>query len=477
VTNRDDVTLTGGGTIDGQGSPWWDTIKAEKAAGKDLSPRPGLLSLTGSKHVIVDTLTMKDAPNSHVSMHSVSDVAVTGVTISSPADSPNTDGVDIWSSSNVTVSRSSISDGDDNIALDSSDSPDTGITVTENRIGAGHGLSIGSYTGGGIHDVRFAYNSLVGTSTGVRIKTARGRGGEVSGITYDHLAMTNVSTAIGIAAYYPKVPADGDPAQPVTSTTPNIHGVTVSNVTAIGSDVAGQLVGVPEQPLSAISLKAVSIAAKTGLTIRNATVTGDDTAITVDSGSPVILQSGASYNGEVTAPPTQLENIAAAFNNIGTGTATAPGDLDGEGRYLTRDSLASAGLTPGATVTHGAFTFTWPSADAGSPDNVATAGETVQLEGAGTQLGFLGLATHGNQSGTVTVQYTDGTTSSATVSFSDWWHTTPSAGDEAVASAKSSDDHTVGIFAFAVPLTAGKTVAAAELPSNADLHVFSLAIG
>jgi hypothetical protein len=46
-----------------------------------------------------------------------------------------------------------------------------------------------------------------------------------------------------------------------------------------------------------------------------------------------------------------------------------------------------------------------------------------------------------------------------------------------VASAKSSDDHTVGIFAFAVSLTAGKTVAAVELPSNADLHVFGLAIG
>ncbi|NNC12525.1 hypothetical protein HII28_11630 [Planctomonas sp. JC2975] len=477
VTDRTNVTLTGGGTIDGQGSPWWDTIKAEKAAGKDLSPRPGLLSLTGSKHVIVDTLTMKDAPNSHVSMHSVSDVAVTGVTISSPSDSPNTDGVDIWSSSNVTVSRSSISDGDDDIALDSSDSPTTGITVTENRIGAGHGLSIGSYTGGGINDVRFADNSLVGTSTGVRIKTARDRGGEISGITYDHLAMTNVSTAIGITAYYPKVPSDGDPTQPVTATTPNIHDIVVSNVSAIGSDVAGQLVGVPEQPLTAISLQGVTIAATTGLTIRNATVSADAaTSITVTSGAPVILQSGASYNRETPAPPAQLENLAAAFNDIGTGTAGAPGDLDGAGRYLTRDSLATSGLTPGATVKHGAFAFTWPSAAAGTADNVATAGQTVLLSGSGTQLGFLGLATNGNQSGTVTVHYTDGTTSTATVSFSDWWHTTPSAGDEAVASTKSSDGHTVGIFAFAVTLTVGKAVSAVDLPSNAKLHVFDLVV-
>jgi pectin methylesterase-like acyl-CoA thioesterase len=478
VSDATGVTLTGGGTIDGQGAPWWDTIKAEKKAGKDLSPRPGLLSITDSSHVIVDTLTMKDAPNSHVSMHGVTDASVTGVTISSPSDSPNTDGIDVWSSTNVTVSRSSISDGDDNIALDSSDAPTSGITVVENRIGAGHGLSIGSYTGGGIHDVRFADNSLVGTSTGVRIKTARDRGGEISGIAYDHLAMTDVSTAIGITAYYPKVPADGDPAQPVTTTTPNIHDVVVSNVSAVGSDAVGELVGLPEQPLTAISLQNVNIAATTGLTIRNATVTSDAaTKIAVEDGLPVILQSNADYNGQSVIVPPGLPDLAAAFNDIGTGTTAAPGNLDGSGRYLTRDSLAAAGLSPGASVKHGAFTFTWPKADAGSNDNVASAAQVILISGTGSQLGFLGLATNGNQSGTVTVHYTDGTTSTGTLSFSDWWHTTPSAGDEAVASATSSDNHTVGIFSDAVPLAAGKTVQSVELPNNAKLHLFDMAIG
>lgn len=479
VSNANGVTLTGGGTIDGQGSPWWDTIKAEKTAGKDLSPRPGLISITNAKNVTIDTLTMKDAPNSHISMHNVTDAAVTGVTISSPSDSPNTDGIDVWSSTNVTISRSSISDGDDNVALDSSaGAPTSGITVVENRIGAGHGLSIGSYTAGGISNVRFGDNSLVGTSTGMRIKTARGRGGEISGVTYDHLAMTNVSTAIAITAYYPKVPADDDPAQPVTATTPNIHDVTISNVSATGSDAAGELVGLPEKPLTAISLQGVNIAATTGLTIRNATVTSDAaTAITVQSGAPIILQSEASYNGQTATPPQGLPDLAAAFNDIGTGTTASPGNLDGAGRYLTRDSLATAGLTPGATVKHGAFTFTWPAVDPGSNDNVATSGETILFGGSGSSLGFLGLATNGNQSGSVTIHYTDGTTSTGTLSFSDWWHTTPSAGDEAVASATSSDNHTVGIFCDTVALTAGKTVQSVELPPNGKLHVFGMAIG
>ncbi|GAA5195752.1 pectinesterase family protein [Microbacterium jejuense] len=473
------VTLTGGGTIDGQGAPWWATITAQKAAGQPLSPRPGLLSISDADGITLDTLTLKDAPNSHVSLHGVLDSQVTGVTISAPADSPNTDGIDIWSSSGITVSRSSISDGDDNIALDSAPGePTTGITVVDNRIGAGHGLSIGSYTGGGISDVRFGNNSLIGTTTGVRIKTARDRGGEITGITYDHLAMTDVDTAIGITSYYPKVPADGDPAQPVTATTPNIHDVIISAVSAIGSDAAGQIVGLPEQPLSAISLQSVVIAAKTGLSLRNAAVAGDAaTAITVTSGQPFVFESNATYNGEGAPAPTGLAALSEAFDNVGTGTTAAPGDLDGGGRYVTRESAAAAGLAPDATVTQGAYTFTWPAAEAGRPDNATAGGETILLPGSGSTIGFLGLATSGNQTGAVTVRYTDGTTSSATLSFSDWWRPAPAAGDTAVATVVSNEGRKVGVFCATVPVDAGRTVAAVTLPDNAKIHIFDLALG
>lgn len=473
------VTLTGGGTIDGRGEPWWDIIKAQKVAGQQLSPRPGLLSISDAHGVTLDTLTLKDAPNSHVSLHSVSDSAITGITISAPADSPNTDGIDIWSSTGITVSRSTISDGDDNIAVDSAEgAPTTDIRVVENRFGVGHGLSIGSYTGGGISDVTFANNSLVGTTTGARIKTSRDRGGEITGITYDNLTMTDVETAIAITSYYPKVPADGDSAQPVTATTPNIHNVVLSNISATGSQTAGQLVGLPEQPLTAISLKSVAIAAETGLTIRNAVVDADAaTTITVSTGAPVVYESNSTYNGEGAPTPTGLAAIAEAFDNIGTGTVDSPGNLDGGGRYLTRASLAAAGLEPGATLTHGTYAFTWPEAAVGSPDNVSTGGETVLLAGAGSSLGFLGLATSGNQTGTVKVTYADGTTSTGTLAFSDWWRPAPSAGDEAVATAVSNENRNVGIFCASIPLTAGKQVAAVQLPGNAKIHVFDLAIG
>lgn len=89
----------------------------------------------------------------------------------------------------------------------------------------------------------------------------------------------------------------------------------------------------------------------------------------------------------------------------------------------------------------------------------------------------MGAGAHGNQSGTVTVTYTDGTSSSGLVSLTDWWAVAPAVGDELVATATSGDGHPVGIYFASVALTAGRAPAVVELPPNANLHVFAIGIG
>jgi polygalacturonase len=289
------VTIDGGGTIDGQGAPWWALINQEKAAGATLSPRPALIDLASVSTASITGITLKNAPNVHITMKKSSDVTIDKIAISSPADSPNTDGIDVWSSANVSVTNSTIDDGDDDLAIDSStsDGPAHDISLSNCTILHGHGLSIGSYTGGGVYNVSIHNDTLNGTSNGIRIKSARGRGGEVHALTYSHLTMTAVTTPISILAYYPSVPADGDPAQPVTSTTPYYHDITITKVTASGATTAGQIIGVPEKPITALSLSSVSIAAATGVVVRNATVTTSAATITPSSGSAWILQSNA----------------------------------------------------------------------------------------------------------------------------------------------------------------------------------------
>ncbi|WP_433170312.1 glycoside hydrolase family 28 protein [Actinoallomurus sp. CA-150999] len=292
------VTITGDGTIDGQGAPWWALINQEKAAGKPLSPRPALIDLGSANTAKVTGITIKNAPNVHITMKGATHVTIDDITISSPADSPNTDGIDVWSSGFVAITNSTIDCGDDDLAIDSSTSNGAAhdISLSSSTILHGHGLSIGSYTAGGVYNVSVHDDTLTGTESGVRIKSARDRGGEVHAVTYAHLTMTRVATPILITAYYPKVPADGDPAQAVTSTTPNYHDITISKVTATSATTAGQIVGLPERAITGLNLASVNITATTGLMVRNATVTTGSTTIKTASGPAYILQSNASVS-------------------------------------------------------------------------------------------------------------------------------------------------------------------------------------
>lgn len=298
ANNASNVTIDGGGTIDGQGAPWWAQIEAEKAAGESLSPRPAMISLNSVTTATLTNITVKNAPNAHVTMKESTGVTITGVTISSPSTSPNTDGFDIWSSSNVHLTNSTIDCGDDDVAIDSSASDGAAhdITISSDTILHGHGLSIGSYTGGGVYNISMHDDTMTGTVAGIRIKSARGRGGAVHALTYTHITMTNVITPILITAYYPDIPADGDPAQAVTSTTPDYYGIAISKVTATGATAAGEIVGLPEETITGLTLTSVNIAAKTGVIVRNAAVTNSSVTITPSSGSAWILQSKASVS-------------------------------------------------------------------------------------------------------------------------------------------------------------------------------------
>jgi predicted alpha-1,2-mannosidase len=183
------------------------------------------------------------------------------------------------------------------------------------------------------------------------------------------------------------------------------------------------------------------------------------------------------------APP-----LAKSFNNIGTTDDAAPsaGAFGSSGKSYSAEALASVGITPGGTISYGGTTFTWPSAAAGTPNNVEADGQAVSVSGTGTRLAFLGSSFSGTFSGTGTVFYTDGTSQPYTLSFSDWW--TPAPTDQVVATAPYINaptgryGHVADVYYAAVPLEAGRTVAAVTLPPTGKvspapgMHVFAVAI-
>jgi beta-glucosidase len=189
-------------------------------------------------------------------------------------------------------------------------------------------------------------------------------------------------------------------------------------------------------------------------------------------------------------------SLAAAYDNIGiTDNANpGPGDFDGTGDSFSAHALAAgtpAPLTAGDQATFGGTTFTWPTA-VGTPDDVVADGQTIELSGSGTDLGFLGSSAFGAASGTGTITYTDGSTQSYSLVMADWFNNAAVAGDQLATTTASWNfssttqvQHPVSIYFASVPLQADKTVASVTLPTVSAgvgngitaLHIFAMAIG
>ncbi|MCW3844893.1 glycoside hydrolase family 3 C-terminal domain-containing protein [Micromonospora yasonensis] len=207
---------------------------------------------------------------------------------------------------------------------------------------------------------------------------------------------------------------------------------------------------------------------------------------------------GATQSSDSVTVTVPYTSLAAAFNNAGVSDDS---DVDGASFDSVGDSysaqmLAAAGISPGAAVEHKGLTFTWPDVDVGEPNNVVAQGQTVALSGSGARLGILGAASGGKASGIGTVHYSDGTTSSFTLTLGDWW-SGPIAGNDAVASTpyvnsqgiggreRGQRQHAVYVFYAEAPVTAGKQVVAVTLPTGGSsssgqisgLHLFALAVG
>jgi polygalacturonase len=232
------------------------------------------------------------------------DVIIRNIKVLAPANSPNTDAIDPFSSSNVQIEHVFADVGDDDIAIKSGaigspgpDAPSRDITITDCTFLHGHGLSIGSEIAGGAQNIRAERIHFEGTNNGIRVKANRDRGNDVGPLSFRDIDMNDVKNALIISEYYPRIlPPDSDTPQPLTRLTPHFHDITLENVTAAGSASAGAIVGLPEAPVAAVVLHHVKIGARTGLTIGYAEVSGEDVTVKVETGQPITKQAGAKIS-------------------------------------------------------------------------------------------------------------------------------------------------------------------------------------
>ena len=133
------------------------------------------------------------------------------VQIRTPANTANTDGIDIDSFTNATVYGSYIEDGDDGVVVKTNSNGASNITVKNNTFHGTHGMSIGSQTMYGVTNVFWVNNTMYGTdewgnvatdNNGIRIKADPTCGGNVKQVTFQNTCMTGIKHLLGFNTHY-----------------------------------------------------------------------------------------------------------------------------------------------------------------------------------------------------------------------------------------------------------------------------------
>lgn len=270
--NADNLTITGRGTLDGNGFKWWawevDTRRLIKENGgklpslnklqqmwvdanKDLEIsdyykpslerrmfRPPFIQFFECSNIVIENVKIINSPFWTINPAFCDNITVHGVTINNPSKNPkgpNTDGINPTSCSNVRISDCFISVGDDCITIKSGRDADgrkygkpcQNLTITNCIMLSGHGgVVIGSEMSGGVKRVAIIFD-----------------------LFYDKLSKP----------------------EPVSERTPVFRNIHLSNIT--GSDVKqiGYIKGIEEMPINELSFSNINMEAEKGFNVETAT--------------------------------------------------------------------------------------------------------------------------------------------------------------------------------------------------------------
>ncbi|EMV2997989.1 glycoside hydrolase family 28 protein [Enterobacter hormaechei] len=301
IIDCENVSITGTGTIDGQGAIWWQRYWGDdERSGMvgDYSARglrwvvdydcqrPRNILVFESQSILLRDFTSRESGFWNMHLCYSRHIAVEGVQISNSAG-PSTDGIDVDSCEQVRIERCIVSCNDDNICIKSGRGREAAqksraardIVIRGCTLNKGSGITLGSETSGGIERVLIEDNAFNGTGVGFRIKSARNRGGFIRDITVQNLRLTDVRFPVLIQLNWFPQYSYGD--QSNLSDKPEhwrklaegvegeagltaVSGLTIKNMTARRSDSkcfsrAFFIEGYPERPVVGLTLEGILI--------------------------------------------------------------------------------------------------------------------------------------------------------------------------------------------------------------------------
>jgi len=291
----ENIAVTGRGTLNGQGKPWWEALRKDKNNKKGQKKiltygRPRVINLYRCRNVLIQGVTIVESPSWTVHLVGCENLVVDGISIINPESAPNTDGVNPESCRNVRISNCFFDTGDDCITLKS-------------------GRDVRNVTANNI--------VCVGTDRAVRIKSTRGRGGVVENIRFSNFVVENVREPIYITTFYTKT----DP-EPVSQRTPIFRDIAISHFTIKKSPCMAKILGLPEMPIQGLRITDVVASTKiglfcdsaVGLELQNVQInTSKGPAFDIRNCKNLELNGIKTTNPRADDPVVRMENVQDAF--------------------------------------------------------------------------------------------------------------------------------------------------------------------
>ncbi len=370
----ENIAIRGSGHLEGQGKKWWDH-KFSLDAGRPVDGRwqeifrkentellkrnvylqdkhdflrPPMVTTYECKNVLIEGVSFSNPPFWTIMPCFSENITITGITIRNTGESPNTDGIDPSSCRNVHISNCHISVGDDCIVIKSGRDedgreagvPTENVTITNCTMLEGHGgVVIGSEMSGGVRRVTISNCVFEGTDRGIRLKTMRGRGGEIQDLRVSNITMNNmVREGIMInMRYQPTEP------EPVSERTPAINSIQLSNINIRGARQAVAIYGLEEREASGISFDDIRIFSEKGIVMENAAgVTFHNIEMNISEGSPLDARDSKNITWDMVTVASPLKDLPfIKLSNCSNIRVTNCFQTEASGTYVEEDERSS----------------------------------------------------------------------------------------------------------------------------------------
>lgn len=314
------ISITGEGTIDGNGAQWrpvkrgkvsdveWRRFKdmggVERQDGSlwypwelksgypDIAPTPekqegkrnDIFRINNCENIFLQGVTFQNAPKFHVHPFNSRNIIIDGITVRCPWNAQNGDAIDLSDCHQAIIVNSIVDAGDDGLCMKSGEYKKDAlvngcedILIQDNTVYHAHGgFVIGSEDICGMRRIVVRDCSFSGTDTGLRFKSAIGRGGKTGDIFISGIMMTDIAhQAIVFECNYANRPAGVKDDEPVAQPeklekVPEFTDINISDVVCRNARIGIAASGIA-------GLQCVH-----GITISNSTIVYDSKATEID---------------------------------------------------------------------------------------------------------------------------------------------------------------------------------------------------